>query len=225
MKEPKTQNTRLKIKSEKGVVLIMVIVLSAVALVIMTALIYMITVGTQISGLQKRYKTALEAGEGGEDVFYQLIATRAETAGQNALASELNAFGLNFATTTPVECTGLVSGSTASYSGLAAKLMTPSSLWSPECNSSISIDPATPSTYDMKVELGTTTKYTVYAKIVSTIDGNTGGDQNLAAPGVENANGGEVKMMAIPFLYAIEVVSENSAKVDERAKVSTLYQY
>src|SRR5574341_2459701 len=68
--------------SERGIVLIVVIVLSAVALALMTALIYMITTGTQISGLQKNYKTALEAGVGGGDIFYQLIATRAETAGQ-----------------------------------------------------------------------------------------------------------------------------------------------
>jgi hypothetical protein len=216
----------LKIQNEKGVALIIVIVLSAVALAIMTALIYMITMETQISGLQKRYKTALEAGDGGGDVFYQLIATRAEGAGVASLAGDLTSLGVDFSTnTTSTNCTGLVSGSTASYSGLAAKLMTPSSSWSPECNSSASIDPATPSTYDMQVGLGTTTKYTVYAKIVSTIDGNTGGDQNLAAPGVENANGGEVKMMAIPFLYGVEVVSENSAKVDERAKLSILYQY
>ena len=32
-------------------------------------------------------------------------------------------------------------------------------------------------------------------------------------------------MMPIPFLYGIEVVSENSAKIDERAKISILYQY
>jgi hypothetical protein len=222
MKEPKTQGAKRKIQSEKGAVLIVVIVLSAVALVIMTALIYMITVGTQISGLQKRYKTALEAGEGGGDVFYQLIATRAESAGQAALAGELNAFGLNFATTTSLGCTGLVSGVT--YTGLAAKLMTPSTSWT-NCDSSISIDPATPSTYDMKIDLGTTTKYSVYAKIVATTDGNSGGDLSLQTRGVVSSNSGEVAVMPIPFLYAIEVVSENGARIDERAKISTLYQY
>jgi hypothetical protein len=47
------------LRSEKGIVLVVVLVLSAVALALMTAMIYMITIGTQISGLQKRYKTAL----------------------------------------------------------------------------------------------------------------------------------------------------------------------
>jgi hypothetical protein len=226
MKELKTQSVKLKIQNEKGVVLIMVIVLSAVALAIMTALIYMITMGTQISGLQKRYKTALEAGEGGGNVFYQLIATRAEGAGVNSLTSDLNANGINFTTqTTSAQCTvTLASGAT--YTGLQTKLMTPSNLWSPECNGGfISIDPLTPSTYDMKVELGTSTKYTVYAKIVATTDGNSGGDLNLQTTGVEGTNAGEVQVMSIPYLYAIEVVSENGARIDERAKISTLYQY
>jgi len=220
----------LKIQNEKGVALIIVIVLSAVALAIMTALIYMITMGTQISGLQKRYKTALEAGDGGGDVFYQLIATRAESAGVASLAGDLTSLGVNFSTnTTSADCTGVISGVT--YTALQAKLMTSSSSWSPECNSSTSIDPATPSTYDMKVDLGTTTKYSVYAKIVATTDGNTGGDLGLDARGggggrgVVSSNSGEVQVMPIPFLYAVEVVSENSAKVDERAKLSILYQY
>ena len=221
-----------KYKTKRALSLIIVIVLSAVALAIMTALIYMITMGTQISGLQKRYKTALEAGDGGGDVFYQLIATRAEGAGVASLAGDLTSLGVNFSTnTTSADCTGMVSGSTATYSGLQAKLMTPSSSWTPECNSSTSIDPATPSTYDMKVELGTTTKYSVYAKIVATTDGNTGGDLGLdergggGGRGVVSSNSGEVQVMPIPFLYAVEVVSENSAKVDERAKLSILYQY
>ncbi len=224
MNERKTQSAKLKIQSEKGVALIIVIVLSAVALAIMTALIYMITMGTQISGLQKRYKTALEAGEGGGDVFYQLIATRAESAGVQSLSSGLNAVpGVNFSTwTTSANC--VASGAT--YTGLQTKLMTPSNLWSPECyGGSVSIDPLTPSTYDMKIELGTTTKYSVYAKIVATTDGNSGGDLGLLTKGVVSSNSGEVAVMSIPFLYAIEVVSENGARIDERAKISTLYQY
>jgi hypothetical protein len=198
--------------------------MSAVALMIMTTLIYMITSGTQISGLQKRYKTALEAGEGGGDIFYQLIATRAETADQAALIGDLNAFNLNVTSTTPPECTGfdLISGAT--YTGLAAKLFTSSTTWT-NCNSSLTIDPATASSYDMKMELGTTTKYNVYAKIVATTDGNSGADTGLEDNRAVDGDKGTVETMPLPYLYAIEVLSENSARVDERAKLSVLYQY
>jgi hypothetical protein len=212
------------LRTERGVVLVMVIVLSAVALLIMTTLIYMITTGTQVSGLQKRYKTALEAGAGGGDVFYQLIALRGETAGTNAFTANLNAFNLNSAVTTAANCTGVLSGAT--YTGWAAKLITPSTSWdSVNCDSSIHIDPNTPTSYDMKIELGATTKYTVYAKIVATTQGNTGGDTSLQTKGVVSANTGEVAVMAISYIYAIEAVSENSARNDERAKLSIVYQY
>jgi hypothetical protein len=225
MTEHKTQNAKLKLRNEKGVVLIVVIILSAVSLVIMTALIYMITSGTQLSGLKKRYATALEAGGGGGDVFYQLIATRAETADQASLIANLNTFGLNVTSTTPPECTGsdLISGAT--YTGLAAKLFTSSTTWT-NCDSSLTIDPATASTYDMKMELGATTKYNVYAKIVATTDGNSGGGNlSLLNQGAVSSNSGVVEAMPLPYLYAIELVSENSAQSDERAKLSVLYQY
>lgn len=209
-------------RSERGIVLVMVIVLSAVALLIMTTLIYMITTGTQVSGLQKRYMTALEAGVGGSDIFYQLIALRAETGSTNAFTANLSSFNLNPALTTSNACTGLLSAAT--YTGLAAKLMTPSTSWV-NCDRSLAIDPAVPTTYDMKIELGTATKYSVYAKIVATTEGNTGGDEDLMSNPVVNANTGEVAVVPRPYMYAIEAVSENSANRDERAKLSIVYQY
>lgn len=211
-----------RLRSEKGVVLVVVLVLSAVALVIMTALIYMITTGTQVSGLQKRYKTALEAGAGGADIFYQLIALRGETSGEADFASNLNAFGLNYSN--PTSTLGTCSSSEAAYTGLAAKLLTRSTSWV-NCNSNLTIDPADSSTYDMMIRLGTTPRYNVYAKIVATTSGNTGADQGLLKDGVVSASTGQVTVMATPYLYAIEAVAENSANLTERAKFSVLYQY
>lgn len=205
------------LRSEKGSVLVIVIVLSAVALALMTALLYMITSGTKVSGLQKRYKTALDAGEGGGNVFYSLVATRADPTALASLNVTLNAAGLNYSPTTPLTCTGA-----AGNIGLAAKLLTPSTSWV-NCDTSLNIDPAVPSTYDMKVQVGTNTKYDVYAKIVAATKGNTGGDEDLINRGVIDA--GTIAVQTIPFYYAIEVVSENSVKIDERAKVSILYEY
>lgn len=212
------------LRSERGVVLVVVIVLSAVALILMTTLLYMLSSGTQISGLQKRYKTALEAGIGGGDIFYELIALRAEDASTASFKANLDSFNLNSAITTPDTCAGsLVSGAT--YSALAAKLITPTSTWSAGCDRSLSIDTAVASTYDMKMELGTATKYTVYAKIVATTDGNSGSDEGLLNKGVVAANTGEVAVTPIPYLYAIEVLAENNDRKDERARLSIVYQY
>ncbi len=206
--------------SEKGMVLVVVLVLTAVSLALMTALIYMITAGTKISGLQKRYKTALEAGYGAADLIYQVIALRGS--GLDSFTTTLNANGLNSAIP-PSACTGTGGGQT--YLGIAGKVMTPDTTWDANCNKSLSIDPGDPTTYDMKADLGTTTKYNVYAKIVATSDGNSGADTGLLDKGVVSANTGEVTVQSIPYLYTIEVVSENSANPDERAKLSILYQY
>jgi hypothetical protein len=211
-------------RSEKGAVLVVVLVLSAVALMIMTALIYMITTGTRVSGLQKRYKTALEAGHGAADIFYQVIALRGQTADLNSFKDNLNAFGLNAVINDPPACTGTIGGTT--YPGIAAKMMTSDTTWNVTgCNKSLNIDPGDPTTYDMKAELGTITKYNVYAKIVATSDGNSGADTGLLSKGVVSSNTGEVTVQSIPYLYSMEVVSENTANPDERAKLSILYQY
>src|SRR4030043_1051567 len=72
------QNLHSKIRNEKGIALVMVLVLSAIVLIIMAGLIYMLTTGTQISGMQKKYKNASEAGIGGRDITYQLIGLRGD---------------------------------------------------------------------------------------------------------------------------------------------------
>ena len=199
------------IGSEKGVVLVVVLVLSAVALAIMTALIYMITTGTQTSGLQKRYKTALEAGIGGGTIFCQLISARGDT----TLIGSTNLN--NFNITTPAGCKD-----TGVNIGINAKLLSPSSSWNTNCDNSLSITPTIPASYDMQVDLGT---YRVYAKIVATTPGNTVADSGFLTGSVATSNTGLVAVTPISYLYAIEVVSENSARVDERAKLSVLYQF
>jgi hypothetical protein len=220
----KKWGARSGISSEKGVVLVVVLVLCAVSLALMTALIYMITTGTRISGLQKRYKTAHEAGLGGAEVFYQVVALRGQDADINSFTTTLNSYGLSAVINKPSACTGTNGGT--NYTGIAAKIMTSSATWDIiGCNSSLAIDPADSTSYDMKAEVGTTTKYNVYAKIVSTFDGNSGADTGLLNKGVVSSNTGEVTVQSIPYLYTIEVVSENAAKPDERAKLSILYQY
>jgi len=209
-------------RSERGAVLIVVLVLSAVVLAITATLIYLVTAGTQTSGLQKRYKSALEAGLGGAEAFYQVIALRGETSGMTTYTNALVASGITVSFPTPAACTG-TSGATA-YLGLQARLMTYSNTWT-NCDSSISINPANPATYDMRMTMGTTDRYDVYAKIVATIPGNTGGDAGLWNKGVSNANSGEVAVMPISYYYAVEAVAENTARNDERAKLSILYQY
>jgi Tfp pilus assembly protein PilV len=211
--------------NEKGIALAMVLILSAIALAVMAGLIYMITAGTQISGMQKRYKTALEAGVGGTDVTYQFIALRGVTSETSSLQSVLSAISPTI--TTPSACTGTdISG--VSYTGWAAKLNTPSTSWSSACDKdNMSITPGITTSYDMRFDLGASPypSYRVYTKIVDTVEGNSGVDEGLLGKGVVSAGSGEVTVVSRPYLYTIEVDAENIANPSERAKLSILYQY
>jgi hypothetical protein len=200
------------------VALVLVLVLSGVLLAVMTAVMYMITTGTQVSGLRKQYKTALEAGQGGTDLFFQIVATRDSAADKTALVTALNNAGLNAViSNTTASCSGTAGGAT--YQGIAAKLMTPSTSWS-GCDNSIGIDTSNASSYDMRADMG---NYRVYAKIVAATDGTTGAGTELHGSGVVSPTAISVKKE--PYLYAIEVVSENAANPRERARLSVLYQY
>ena len=193
--------------NEKGIALAIVLILSAICLAVMAGLLYMLTAGTQISGMQKRYRTAVEAGIGGVDITYQVIQAR----GNPTIP------GINF----------LINSNIGAC--LDTKLNNPTSAWG-ACNSSLAIDPANPvlnnQTYDMTFTLpGAGTTYTVYSKIVDTVEGNSGGDIGLTKGGVVNTNSGEVSLLSIPYLYTLELDVQNAANRSERAKFSVLYQY
>jgi hypothetical protein len=217
----------LQRKSENGVVLLMVLILSAIALAIMTALIYMITIGTQTSGMQKRYRTALEAGIAGSDVLAQVIEARGDISSLTALSPNI---------TVPAACTGTSINSGVPYTGIQTKIMTSmtgtsgTANWSASCNSYLKTDPTNSTTYDLTFNVGNNPQYTVYAKIVDTVEGNTGGahssGSNLHSKGVVATYGsGEIEVMSIPYLYTIEIDAENaSSSSKERAKLQVLYQ-
>jgi hypothetical protein len=199
----RTQNSKLL--NENGMALVMILILSAIALVIMTGLIFMITTGAQVSGLQKKYTTALEAGKGGADVTFQLLAARGDP----------NIPGLdNFLITASSTC-------------MTDKLNKSTKDWTSSCDKLLTIVPGTDTTYDMYFDLGTSPypTYRVYSKIVDTVEGNSGGDEGLTGKGVVASGSGEVTVVSRPYLYTIEVDAENRTNPSERAKLSILYQY
>ncbi|MCX7793153.1 MAG: hypothetical protein N2257_01920 [Thermodesulfovibrionales bacterium] len=201
-----------RILSESGIALVTVLVLSAISLVIMAGLIYLVTVGTQISGIEKRYKTALEAASGGVDISLKVIAAR----GNNPFDSTVTGL-LNFQRSIPNCLIEKMNKATANWSSVCPNLSSATSLI---------IDPSEnnnpPLTYDVRFDIGT---YRVYAKIVDTVEGNSGGDEGLIKGGVVESNPGEVAVMSIPYLYTIEILSQRIDNPSERAKLSVLYEY
>lgn len=60
-------------KNNKGLALITTLLLSVIALLIVSAAYYLLTSGTKISGIQSRYTTALEASKGAADYVINVI--------------------------------------------------------------------------------------------------------------------------------------------------------
>jgi hypothetical protein len=194
--------------NEKGIALVTVLILTAIMLVMIAGLLYMVTVGTQVSGIAKRYKTALEAGIGGTEVIFELISQRNKPP---INLSEFYAFE---------------DGKAGKPVCLSEKLNKSTSNWNQQfCSSTLTIDPNDPTTYDMRFDLGLSPVYRVYAKIVDTVEGNSGGDEGLIKGGVVESNPGEVSVMSIPYLYTIEILAQEKDNPSERARLSILYEY
>jgi hypothetical protein len=191
--------------NEQGIALVMVLILALISLALMSGLVYMVTSGTQVSGVEKRYSTALGAGESGIDIAYQVFSSR----GNPYTAAQAATVGFNI---------------TASASCLTDKLNKMTNNWG-ACDSSLTITPGAAGTYDMTFQLGANPAFSVYTKIVDTVEGNSGGDEGLIKSGVVLSNSGEVTVMHVPYLYTLEIDAENINNPTERAKLSALCQY
>jgi ABC-type lipoprotein release transport system permease subunit len=191
--------------NNSGVALVMALIISAIALGVMAGMIHMITGGTQMSGIQKRYKTALEASVGGMDVTIETITQRDNPQITGVSVPAENVGG--------VDC-------------LTEKLTKDTVDWDPACNDSIIIDHGNSATYDITLSLGDAPlQYDTFAKIVDTAEGNTGGDEGLLNCGVVCSNPGLITVVAIPYIYSIGVDSVNSSNEAERARLAVMYQY
>lgn len=224
-------NINSTLGNEKGIALALVLVLSAIALGMMTGLIYMLTSGTQVSGIQTRYRSALEAGKGGADVMLQIIKLGRYGGDTTGFTNLTNA--LTSTQTTPTSCTGttvlnqpvITFPLEDDHSGLSTKLNTSSTTWV-GCDTLMQIDPAVATSYDIKFNLGQAPNpvYTLYLKIVDTVEGNSGSVSGTwSGGGVVYSK--ELSAPSQPYLYTIELEAENAANPTERAKFSVLYAY
>lgn len=186
------------LRNEKGFALAFVLILAVIALGLTLAMLAMVGRGSFLSGQQKRFRTAVEAGRGGMEVMLQLIA-----AGGNLTTPYINPPVMN------------------DNNAFATKLTNPTGSWG-GLDSAITIDITDVSTYDMRVDLGA---YRVYTKIVDTVEGNSAVDEGLLKSGVVSSGAGEVTVVSVPYLYTIEVLSQSVVNPTERSKLSVLYQY
>ena len=199
-----------RLGDQEGVALLMTLMIAAVALAVMGSLMTIMVMGTRISGLNKRFTTALEAGKGGQAVVLEYIGTRGRP-DSDFMDS------ITWSTSISNTC-------------LYDKLNEATEDWDDTCDAETVIDTGDGDTYDFKFELGS---YTIYSKIVNTIWGNTGPTETAASfvtEGVVTAGGGggagSYDVVQVPYLYTIEMDARRGTRADsEKAKLSVLYQY
>lgn len=239
------------LKNEEGIALLMVLVLSAISLAAMAAMLYMMTVRSDISGLRKGYNTAYEAAMGGADVVDNMIRSKSsllsfsafEETIRNIASKDDYFFPANAAcepTTVTTECTRnyddrCISGN---CTGMMTKLNMMTDCWSNACDRNLSIDPVNPFTYDFRFRLDNGLSlgdedykaYRVYMKIVDTTYGNAADAGPVEDVPCVNCPD-PVPTAYLDSLYTIEMLSVRYdpnrplQPQDERAKISLLYLY
>ena len=112
--------------------MVFVLVLAAISLAMTLAMLIMVSRGSYVSGQEKRFRTAVEAGRGGMEAMFQLISNRGNP---NALYSMPNAAAVQTK----------LSGTIDTWAGL---------------DNSSTINPAIATSYDMTIDLGAYRVYT-----------------------------------------------------------------
>ncbi len=192
--------------NERGVALVMALVLGLVGMLIITALLYMVGTGTWLSGSQKRYQATLEATQGGMSFFVHEIMQRClggETLGSlgsyNGLLTQGNGDAIfNYKLTTPG-----VAGDATGY-------------------------PATTPDVTMTFLFASPTpNMTVDATILGTTIGNSGKVQTpLGSGGAGDPNTGDAIIPPhVPYLFHTEIQGQSAVSSREKANLSGIYAY
>lgn len=202
-------NMRNILQSETGIALVIVLILSFISLAIVSALLYMITEETIMSGAHRFFRTAEEASVGGTEMVGELIENR------GSLSADIQ-----------TNLSPVITGDTC----FMEKINLSKTDWTAACSPpemSLSIDASNPLTFDMNFDLG---NFRVFTKIVDTAEGNsdTGGlvtSGELGGEGVVASNTGIMNPPHTPYLYRIEVQAEDRTNPRERSRVSAQYAY
>jgi hypothetical protein len=204
------------LNNEKGIALVMVMILSLIGLAMVSALLFMVTMGTRSSGSLRFYKTVEEASFGGAEIAVQFI----RDAGTFTLP-----IGMNL----------VVTGDAC----LLQKLTTPRGNWDLANWTSCSADRVSPTidtSPDIRFDLpgagGNTIR--VFGKIVDTVQGNTQPIAFGVTPLVQGGtlggggtfqSGQTTSPPTKPWLIRIEIQAEDSVNPVERSMLSVLYAH
>ncbi len=204
--------TMKKLQNERGIALVTALLLTLIAFAITMAILYMVIWQTKLSGAHKRYKTALEASQGGVQLFTQQIIPQVfGNVSGASLASQFPAgLGLN----------------EPNSSCFQFKLLNPTAKWGSCADLSDPYNATSKPDVTFKLQ-GAASTYTVYSKIVDTVPGNSdlSGYALLdSGAGVAGISSG-IAPKHIPAMYRIEVQGQQATNPLEKARLSVLYAF
>jgi len=218
--------------------LVMALIISLIVLATVSALLYLITQGTTMSGYQKRYQTSLEASRGAVDMISKEVLAKVIgpaidssllSTAKSGLKTTYTQVGLDFPGTTTTACLqnkllmSPVYGATNNWTSCGA--------------SNMSMDPK--QSADMTFQLSGPSpslpdqNFNVYAKIVDTVgcttttncpNSDTSG-LDLQGQGVAESGSGMVSPKQVPYMYHIEIQAERVSNPDEHSNLTVLYAY
>lgn len=197
--------------NQKGIALVTALMLTLISLAIISALLYMIGQGIQLSASEKRYRTALEATYGGTEIALKDVTPMIF---QGYSGVQLSAKFSN------IDDMTFPSGTSC----LHQKLTLPTSLWPSSCGQTLNPKSRPDIRFSLKGINDANVPYTVYAKYVDSTIGNTDvSGLQLEGSGVAEASS-VITPQHIPNVYRLEVRAERSAD-SEQANISVLYAY
>ena len=145
----KIQRANGQCLNQRGVALVMVLILAVISLAMVSVMIYLVTQGTRFSGFYKRYETAREAGIGGAEIAGALIMGRGlNNSGLTLTSTSIGTGFLACSCGDPDDATDNTD-SAGNRTCLCDKLCSPTADWPSACSSTL--DPLTD--YDMRLSL------------------------------------------------------------------------
>ncbi|WP_277058115.1 hypothetical protein [Trichlorobacter lovleyi] len=206
------------LSNNQGIALVTSLMLTLISLTIVMAVMYMITLSTQQSGMAKRYKSALEASYGGTDiVMKELVPEILKNVGSATLFDDLK---------TKYALMNLdVSADVTVQQCIQQKLNLQFSEWAACTALNTSINPKEQPDLTFRLQAANGAPYTVYAKIVDTLRGNT----DMSGLQLEGAGVAEsltvLNPKNIPYVYRMEIQAERSTNAAEQGNMTVVYAY
>lgn len=206
-------------KNKKGVAIVLVLMIILISSLMLGIVLYFLGKGTEISLIDKKYKTAKDASYGAVEFFMKDFIPNALSIATATPSSSITSAlsSLNLTTNTAIT-------KIATDTCFSSKLLSYTTSWDGTCSTSSDIKVSADIKFSLKAE--SSTPFDVYVKITDTIQGNTNtGGVMLEGTGVAESSSGVITPQHFPYTYSIDVQGERQLNPNERVQLEVLYAY